>query len=108
MREDLFLNCLTAILIVSDAGEYEETGKSFMKDILLQEGIDESTADQAIYSMAVIYQPVTTAYLACFEEFEAEDEFNAWCEMPESFSEAHTNVENIIREAAQREMQPKN
>lgn len=99
MKTQLFENCLAACLIVSDTREYEENGTSFVLDHLEESGVDSEDALQILYDLFLSCQSAAEAYLACFEEFNVQEEFDAYCENPASFGNARQIVMDLAAQA---------
>lgn len=96
MNEELFVNALTSLLIVSDYVELLETGRSFIVEKMCELGSSREEAIFTVLSFGKDEEPVTCRYLSEIERLGLEDEFERWSDQTEVIRERKQSILQTI------------
>lgn len=87
MNQELFVNALSSLLVVSDCAEYLDTRRSFIIDNLCKLGYPEDTAVSYLMACGAIEQERAEQYLNEIEHHGLSDEFEQWSDQDEVIEE---------------------
>lgn len=87
MKEKLFVNALSSLLIVSDYAEYLDTHRSFIVDNLCKLGCPEEAAINCLLNCVNTELKQSEQFLTEIERRGLSDEFESWSDQDEVIEE---------------------
>lgn len=92
MNQELFMNALSSLLVVSDYAEYLDTRRSFIIDNLCKLGYPEDAAVSYLMSCGAIEQERAEQYLNEIELQGLSEEFEQWSDQDEVIEERKQGI----------------
>ncbi|WP_230228604.1 hypothetical protein [Allobaculum mucilyticum] len=92
MNQELFMNALSSLLVVSDYAEYLDTRRSFIVDHLCKLGYPKNAAISYLMSCGAIEQERAEQYLNEIELQGLSEEFEQWSDQDEVIEERKQGI----------------
>lgn len=92
MNQELFMNALSSLLVVSDYAEYLDTRRSFIVDHLCKLGYPKNAATSYLMACGAIEQERAEKYLNEIELQGLSEEFEQWSDQDEVIEERKQGI----------------
>ena len=92
MNQELFVNTLSSLLVVSDYAEYLDTRRSFIIDSLCKLGYPKNDAISCLMTCGAIEQERAVQYLNEIELQGLSEEFEQWSDQDEVIEERKQSI----------------